>query len=73
MIKSPCYKCEERRFNCHSVCEKYLAFVAEGKARREMIQKAKEIMYISYTAKEDKDYWKQKKLQAQGKGKYAKK
>lgn len=25
-VKSPCYRCEERKVNCHAYCEKYLAF-----------------------------------------------
>lgn len=33
MIKSPCMKCEERYYGCHSKCDKYQEF---AKKKREL-------------------------------------
>lgn len=37
-----CYGCTERTVTCHSTCEKYLGEVAENKAKKDVIRKAKE-------------------------------
>lgn len=36
-VLSPCYKCEERKLGCHSVCERYIAYagvMAENRQER---------------------------------------
>ncbi len=30
-MKSPCYGCLNRKFGCHSVCEKYISFDKKNK------------------------------------------
>lgn len=40
--RTPCYGCEERNANCHSICEKYKAYKVEQqieKGIREQIEK----------------------------------
>lgn len=34
-MTQPCYKCQDRRQNCHARCEKYTAFRAELDKQRE--------------------------------------
>lgn len=41
MNKSPCYKCVERIFGCHSGCGKYIAWRSEHTAIRQRIQEEK--------------------------------
>lgn len=41
MLKSPCYKCEERHESCHSHCEKYLEFARQTKELHKQHAKAK--------------------------------
>lgn len=41
MIKSPCLGCEERKYKCHSVCDRYKEFQKE--CERVRIVRRKEI------------------------------
>lgn len=48
MTKNPCYNCTERTAECHTTCEKYLAWSAD---RREKIESSwrKRADVTSYT------------------------
>ena len=42
IIQSPCKDCKERRFKCHSNCEKYLDFESRNeKAREKKLERAR--------------------------------
>lgn len=45
MAKVPCFKCPDRTAECHSVCEKWLAYEAERNAEYERVGKEKELAY----------------------------
>ena len=40
MKGSPCFKCTEREFKCHSLCEKYIEYRAERDQMLDDISKA---------------------------------
>lgn len=40
MINAPCYKCEDRTQDCHSICEKYISWKAERDKRKESEREA---------------------------------
>ena len=39
--KSPCRECADRNERCHFDCERYLAYVDENEARKEIIRQGK--------------------------------
>lgn len=45
-IDDPCYKCEQRRENCHSKCEKYIIWRDTRKKKNDSIRKEKTIDFI---------------------------
>ena len=40
-MDNPCYKCEERNAECHSICEKYKIWKEWSEKRRQQINKAR--------------------------------
>lgn len=49
-MNCPCYKCAERRLNCHACCSKYIEYKAEIDKARIYKQKI-DGEYISYHIK----------------------
>lgn len=53
--QSPCYKCQDREFGCHSVCDKYKEFDAKNKAltklKREIYTKNNAINEVEFRFK----------------------
>lgn len=55
-MKVPCYKCGERQVGCHSMCEKYKAYVIEKDERNRKIREAKNgVYYAEIEAKSKKN------------------
>lgn len=50
MIKGCCKDCQERKENCHMVCERYLAYQKRLEEIREKKRKEKNIAAIQFEA-----------------------
>ena len=63
MMKSPCYKCEERHDLCHSHCEKYIAYRKRLDDINEAQRKERETQYAldSYEIKKTDSLKKRKR------------
>lgn len=54
MAKVPCYKCPDRKAECHSKCEKWLEYEKVRNAEYERTAKEKQIAYTLYEIERDR-------------------